>query len=114
MSGAALVLRGLLVPPLPSFLLSFIPSFNKCLLKTYHVSGPVPDTWDYKNGPCLPGIFRLVEKTNDQINRERQTEFRRGRNCDLGWAVREGLLEEVIFQQRHEGYAGVIQAKAEE
>lgn len=38
----------------------------------------------------------------------------RGGNCDLGWTVREGLLEEAIFQQRHEGWVGVIQAKAEE
>lgn len=32
----------------------------------------------------------------------------RGGNCDVGWAVRVGLLEEVIFQQRHEGWVGVI------
>lgn len=75
LSGIAPILRGASGSSSPC-LLPFIYSFLQCICIK-----DLPCVWQgsrysgYKNGPYLPEISCLGEKTNDQITRERQTEF---------------------------------------
>lgn len=75
LSGIAPILRGAsgssspcLLPFIYSFLQRICIEDLPCVWQGSTYSG-------YKNGPYLPEISCLGEKTNDQITRERRTEF---------------------------------------